>query len=54
MASVASESIVFPVDTALSERSRKFYDGTYQWDSEGFTDDTGGKNQHEMMILAFG
>ena len=30
-----------PADVALTEYSRKFYDGTYKWDSEGFTDETG-------------
>jgi hypothetical protein len=32
-----------PADVALSDHSRKFYDGTYKWDSEGFTDEVGGK-----------
>ncbi|KAH6873122.1 hypothetical protein BKA58DRAFT_161038 [Alternaria rosae] len=30
-----------PNHIALSEHSRRFYDGTYKWDSEGFTDDVG-------------
>ncbi|KAI4955590.1 hypothetical protein J4E91_001451 [Alternaria rosae] len=30
-----------PDHIALSEHSRRFYDGTYKWDSEGFTDDVG-------------
>ncbi|KZM23800.1 uncharacterized protein EKO05_0009795 [Ascochyta rabiei] len=30
-----------PVDVAISERSRAFYDGRYKWDSDGFTDDQG-------------
>ncbi|KAG9192672.1 hypothetical protein G6011_11406 [Alternaria panax] len=29
------------VNVALTEYSRKFYDGTYKWNSEGFTDETG-------------
>lgn len=29
--------------TALTKRSRKFYDGTFRWDSDGFMDDNGGK-----------
>ncbi|KAJ4321552.1 hypothetical protein N0V94_002873 [Neodidymelliopsis sp. IMI 364377] len=32
-----------PNDIALTERSRKFYDGTYKWDSDGFTDEHGGR-----------
>lgn len=32
-----------PDALALTERSRKFYNGTYTWDSEGFTDDLGGE-----------
>jgi hypothetical protein len=28
----------------LSERSRRFYDGTYKWNSDGFIDDQGGKS----------
>jgi hypothetical protein len=28
----------------LSERSRRFYDGTYKWNSDGFIDDEGGKS----------
>jgi len=28
----------------LSKRSQKFYNGTYQWDSDGFVDDQGGKS----------
>lgn len=40
-----------PAAEALSERSRKFYDGTYSWDSEGFTDDLGGKrNPHNIEV----
>jgi hypothetical protein len=31
-----------PVVITLSERSCKFYDGTYKWDTDGFTDDHGG------------
>ncbi|KAF1839771.1 hypothetical protein BDW02DRAFT_563822 [Decorospora gaudefroyi] len=30
-----------PPNIAITKRSRKFYDGTYTWDSEGFTDDHG-------------
>jgi hypothetical protein len=31
------------IDNHVSERSRKFYDRTYKWDADGFTDDAGGK-----------
>lgn len=30
-------------DGLLSERSLKFYDGTYKWNTCGFIDDKGGK-----------
>lgn len=36
---------------ALSERSRKFYDGTYSWNSEGFIDDVGGKRNPRNMDM---
>ncbi|EUC49741.1 hypothetical protein COCMIDRAFT_83840 [Bipolaris oryzae ATCC 44560] len=32
---------MLPSADSITERSRKFYDGTYTWDSEGFTDDMG-------------
>ncbi|ENI03721.1 hypothetical protein COCC4DRAFT_41701 [Bipolaris maydis ATCC 48331] len=32
---------VLPSADSITERSRKFYDGTYTWDSDGFTDDMG-------------
>ncbi|KAI4930505.1 uncharacterized protein J4E92_004337 [Alternaria infectoria] len=41
MVGLAAYYTPLPVDVALSEHSRKFYDGTYKWDSEGFTDDAG-------------
>jgi hypothetical protein len=32
-------------DNLLTERSKKFYDGTYRWDgSEGFWDENQGKS----------
>lgn len=40
--------VELPAGVALTERSRKFYDGTYTWDSEGFTDDDGGNVDHEL------
>ncbi|KAL6149805.1 hypothetical protein ACJQWK_02516 [Exserohilum turcicum] len=30
-----------PIFAGVTERSQKFYNGTYTWDSDGFTDDTG-------------
>ncbi|USP73289.1 uncharacterized protein yc1106_00563 [Curvularia clavata] len=33
--------ISLPSSRSLSKRSRKFYDGTYKWDSDGFVDDKG-------------
>ena len=44
MRDIDSKSYNLAPDIALTERSRKFYDGTYKWDSEGFTDDDGGKH----------
>jgi hypothetical protein len=38
-----------PANVALSERSQKFYDGTYKWNAEGFTDDNGGKCNRSML-----
>jgi hypothetical protein len=35
--------VTLPANVALTDRSRKFYEGTYKWDSDGFTDDIGGK-----------
>jgi hypothetical protein len=34
--------MVLPDDIEISERSRKFYDGTYTLTSDGFTDEAGG------------
>ena len=39
----AIDKFSLPVDLAITERSRKFYDGTYTWDANGFTDEHGGK-----------
>ncbi|KAJ4384719.1 hypothetical protein N0V86_000321 [Didymella sp. IMI 355093] len=36
-------------DEAITERSRKFYDGTYQWDSDGFTDEHGVYREYDCM-----
>jgi hypothetical protein len=30
------------ISDLLSERSRRFYNGTYKWNSDGFIDDQGG------------
>jgi hypothetical protein len=34
--------MLLPDDIDISERSRKFYDGTYTLRSEGFVDEVGG------------
>jgi hypothetical protein len=39
---VAASTGPLPAELAITERSRKFYDGTYQWDLDGFTDELGG------------
>ena len=39
-----------PPEIALTERSQKFYDGTFQWDLEGFTDDKGGKLELDVSL----
>ncbi|OAL54983.1 hypothetical protein IQ07DRAFT_282860 [Pyrenochaeta sp. DS3sAY3a] len=38
-----------PADLEISERSRKFYDGTYKWDSEGFTDSDGEYHRFDCL-----
>ncbi|EFQ86032.1 hypothetical protein PTT_18847 [Pyrenophora teres f. teres 0-1] len=43
MTSPISQTTPLPADVAISEYSRKFYDGTYKWTSEGFIDENGGK-----------
>jgi hypothetical protein len=43
-----------PANVALSERSQKFYDGTYKWNAEGFTDDNGGKCNRSMLEKSLG
>ncbi|KAL1595637.1 hypothetical protein SLS59_008275 [Nothophoma quercina] len=37
----AIDKFSLPADLAITERSRKFYDGTYTWDANGFTDEHG-------------
>lgn len=37
-----------PNDVAITERSRQFYNGTYKWDSDGFTDEHGGKRAPKL------
>lgn len=39
-----------PADLEISPRSRKFYDGTYKWDSDGFTDERGGRDVLQRNI----
>ncbi|EUC39295.1 hypothetical protein COCCADRAFT_80892, partial [Bipolaris zeicola 26-R-13] len=41
IASSTTKSTMLPSADSITERSRKFYDGTYTWDSDGFTDDMG-------------
>lgn len=43
MAALVVSLSSLPADLAITARSRKFYDGTYKWDSDGFTDEHGGK-----------
>jgi len=43
MAILTTQATPLPADLAISDYSRNFYDGTYKWNSEGFTDDNGGK-----------
>lgn len=40
---MAASTTPLPPDLAITDRSRKFHDGTYKWDAEGFTDEHGGK-----------
>lgn len=51
MASSVTPPILMPNVKDLSNRSRKFYDGTYKWNSDGFVDDKGGKgNENELFV----
>jgi len=34
----------------LTERSLKFYDGTYKWNGEGFIDEEGGKIRFLLLL----
>ncbi|KAF1923580.1 uncharacterized protein M421DRAFT_9531 [Didymella exigua CBS 183.55] len=38
-----------PADLAITERSRKFYDGTYKWDSDGFYDEHGVYREYDCL-----
>jgi hypothetical protein len=43
MAALVGNAIRSKLTDQLTERSLKFYDGTYRWDSDGFEDENGGK-----------
>ena len=54
MTALVSSIRPLPVDFAITERSRRFYDGTYKWDSDGFTDDNGGTKREmtrELLLI---
>ncbi|KAJ4984759.1 hypothetical protein SVAN01_09717 [Stagonosporopsis vannaccii] len=38
-----------PANLAIADRSRKFYDGTYDWDSQGFTDEHGDYREFDCL-----
>jgi len=40
-----------PADLAITDRSRKFYDGTYRCNSKGFTDEQGGTCSLRLSIV---
>jgi hypothetical protein len=40
---MAKKRMSLPANIALTDRSRKFYDGTYTLVSDGFKDEKGGK-----------
>lgn len=44
-------AIGLPADLAITDRSRKFYDGTYRWNSKGFTDEQGGTCRLRLSII---
>ncbi|KAJ4412599.1 hypothetical protein N0V91_000357 [Didymella pomorum] len=46
---VAASTGPLPAELAITERSRKFYDGTYQWDLDGFTDELGVYRECDCM-----
>ena len=48
MVASAAGAYQLPSNLAITDRSRKFYDGTYKWDSDGFTDDDGGKGNEDV------
>ena len=47
MVASAAGAHQLPSNLAITDRSRKFYDGTYTWDSDGFTDEHGGKEDKD-------
>lgn len=49
MVASAAGAYQLPSDLAITDRSRKFYDGTYTWDSDGFTDEHGGKKNEGVI-----
>ncbi|KAF3047599.1 hypothetical protein E8E12_010724 [Didymella heteroderae] len=49
MAFVGASVHPLPTDLAITERSRRFYDGTYKWDSDGFTDEHGVYREYDCM-----
>lgn len=50
--SSTTKPTMLPSADSITDRSRKFYDGTYTWDSDGFIDGMGGKGrgaEHEQL-----
>jgi hypothetical protein len=43
--------MLLPDDIDISERSRRFYDGTYTLTSEGFVDGLGGGCAQSRLVL---
>lgn len=42
MAFLRTQRLNLPPDAPVSEWSRRFYDGTFRWDAEGFENECGG------------
>jgi hypothetical protein len=48
------EAVLPTTEPLPSERSMKFYDGTYRWTSDGFEDDLGGTKTLSRLIILHG
>ncbi|KAH6637475.1 hypothetical protein C7974DRAFT_470394 [Boeremia exigua] len=49
MSAPTASAYRLPDDLAVSDRSRKFYDGTYKWNAQGFTDEHGVYREFDFL-----